>query len=226
FLAVTFALDTTFPCSSLIVPNRVALVVWAVVSVMNVGVFKDNNAIDIRTANCHAGRRLLRVIIFSSGFPFFFERTVSETSAFQGRTGKTFFCLPLSLFCQPSSHDGKASFLRRRYFPSPIFLLREPTAGRCGREKCRRYGGGGTANSKVSTNSVSTGAPLTTVGSNSHRRAASTAASRNSGCPLMVVALVTRPATEMVTRTSTFPEALNLLAFCGYFGCGLKIGAP
>jgi hypothetical protein len=117
---------------------------------------------------------------------------------------------------------AKPAFNSADIFPSPTFLLLESTVGKCGR--------GNNVGVKVAVGrrirKVSTGDPFTTVGSNCHRRAASTAASRNSGCPLMAVALMTRPVTEMVIRTSTFPEALNLLAFCGYFGCGLKIGAP
>jgi hypothetical protein len=48
----------------------VALVVWAAVCVITVGMLKDNNAISIRAANRLAARRLLWVIIFSSGYSF------------------------------------------------------------------------------------------------------------------------------------------------------------
>src|SRR5262245_2119108 len=69
FLAMTFASGTAPPCSSVILPDIVALVVWAVADVMKGRVFMDNNnvsALVIKTADRMTGNSLLLVDIFSS----------------------------------------------------------------------------------------------------------------------------------------------------------------
>src|SRR5215470_7853577 len=63
-----------------------------------------------------------------------------------------------------------------------------------------------------------TGAPESSVGLNSHWRAASSAASRSSGCPLMTLASITSPVSLMIICTCTGPEALAAFAIGGYGG--------
>jgi hypothetical protein len=123
----------------------------------------------------------------------------------------------LRVFIIPLVDISEISTFRGRFceniFLSLISRLMERAMGTCGTGKHRVHFGAG--KSKVRTNRVSTGTPFTVVGLKTHLRAASTAASRKSGWPLMAIASVTRPASEMVTRTSTDPDALNLLALCG-----------
>src|SRR5262249_37048865 len=84
----------------------------------------------------------------------------------------------------------------------------------------------GGVNAKVRTISVFTGTPFSIAGLKTHCRAASTAASRSRGWLLIALASITRPSSEMVTCTSTDPEAFTLLAFAGYRGCTLVIASP
>src|SRR5215475_10112054 len=60
-----------------------------------------------------------------------------------------------------------------------------------------------------------TGAPSNLVGLNTHCSAARTAASRNNSGPLMAMASITRPSSEIVTCTVTLPETWAPLASGG-----------
>src|SRR5215813_10523724 len=71
-----------------------------------------------------------------------------------------------------------------------------------------------------------TGIPFNIVGLKTHLRAASTAAPRNSGWPLTVVASMTCPSSEIVTCTCTDPAACIFLALTGYSGAALTIALP
>src|SRR5882672_9059234 len=79
---------------------------------------------------------------------------------------------------------------------------------------------------KVSTTCVSTGTPFSVAGLKIHWRAASSAAPRSRGWPLMALASVTRPSADIVTCTSTGPDMLYLLAPGGYRGWTLVITPP
>src|SRR5262249_28079489 len=68
---------------------------------------------------------------------------------------------------------------------------------------------------KVKTFSVLTGIPSRVAGLKTHWLAAAAAAGRSIMGPLMAVALMTRPDSEMTTCTSTFPVAPIALAAGG-----------
>jgi len=59
------------------------------------------------------------------------------------------------------------------------------------------------------------GSPLTVVGLKTHLDAAATAAGRKAWWPLMALASMTLPVSEMVTCTLTIPNALIILAVGG-----------
>src|SRR5262249_61259999 len=68
---------------------------------------------------------------------------------------------------------------------------------------------------KVKTFSVFTGIPSRVAGLKTHWVAAAAAAGRSIIGPLVAVALITRPASEMMTCTSTFPATPFALAAGG-----------
>ena len=64
------------------------------------------------------------------------------------------------------------------------------------------------------------------VGENFAPIAAVSAAARNSGCPLTVLADVTLPSSSMTTCMLTEPPALTALAAAGYSGSGSDLAFP
>src|SRR5262245_44366850 len=75
--------------------------------------------------------------------------------------------------------------------------------------------GGGGVKMKVRVPGCFTGFPSMNVGLKTHFRAASSAAARSTGWPLMAFASITRPFSSMITDTRTSPEAFICFAIDG-----------